>query len=308
LASSRHLETICFPLFDRHRTFLGDAEPLNAVRDRCNTRNTAAIERLERQIDELKQQHQCQIDGLKRESKRRVDELQHHQRQIDGLKRKLTLQKRESKGQSDELKQQHQRQIDGLKCDLAVLLNSKQMIICREIVVCVYDALGHNPNNPRQITFQYIRDNPNILKDAFRISPNDIQKVLDALNPRPNQSWIKRGNGETHGFSVAGADRFIDDEAIRILFNALTQEVKDLSTTIQDASLAVHNALVRRIPAVNEISSLSNPNNGGTASSAEVERVVQECLGRLLPGILQASRPIPPPPGVDPETYRSVGF
>jgi hypothetical protein len=290
-------DAIRSPLSHRDRTYLEDAEPLNAVQDRCDIRNTAAIKRLERQIDELKQ-HQRQIDDLRRET----------MLQIDDLKRKSTLQKR----QINELKKQHQRQIKGLKRESTllkrdlVLLNSRQNIICREIVVCVYDALGHNPNNPRQTTFQYIRNNPGILEEAFQVSPNDVPKVLDALDPRPNRSWIKMGNGEAHGFSVAEAGHLIDDEAIKILFNALTQNVEDKSTTIQDASFATHNVLVGRIPALNVISNLPNPNNGGTASLAEVERIVQKYFDRLLPRVLQAqaSRHIPPPPGVDSETYR----
>jgi hypothetical protein len=86
------------------------------------------------------------------------------------------------------------------------------------------------------------------------------------------------GNGGGHMGSLAEVDCLIDDETIRILFNALTQKVEDVSTAIQDASFATHNALVGRIPALNVISNLPNPNNGGTASEAEVERVVQEQL------------------------------
>jgi chromosome segregation ATPase len=138
----------------------------------------AAIERLERHIDELKQ-HQ-------RESTL----------QIDYLKRELTFQKN-----------RHQRQTKNLKRDLKVLLNSRRKIICREIVVSVYDALGHNPKNPRQTTFQYIRDHPNILEDAFQTSPNDIQRALDALDSQRNWSWIKMGNGEAHVCSATEAGR-----------------------------------------------------------------------------------------------------
>jgi hypothetical protein len=65
LASGRHLETIRSPISHRNRTFFGDASPLNAVRDRCDIRNMAAIERLEGHIEELKQ-HQ-------RESTLRMD-------------------------------------------------------------------------------------------------------------------------------------------------------------------------------------------------------------------------------------------
>jgi hypothetical protein len=211
------------------------------------------------------------------------------------LKRRLTIQEK-----------RHQRQIKSLKRNQKDLLDSRRKIICREIVVCVYDALGHNPNNPRQTTFQYVRDHPDILTDVFQMSQNDIQRALEALDPRRTQSWIKVGNGEAHGFSVAEAGRLIDDKAIRILFNALTQNVENKSTTIQDASLTIHNTLVTRIPALADIYNPPNLNSGNTASEAESKRSIEECVDRHLStkSQTQDSPHIPPPPGVDPGTYR----
>jgi hypothetical protein len=288
LASGRHLETIRSPLSHRNRTFLGDASPLNAVRDRCDIRNMAAIERLEGDIDELKhhlRELTLRIDHLSRESVEQKRELtlriDHLSRESVEQKRRLTFQEkrhqRQIKNHQRQIKNRqrqiknHQRQIKNLKRDQKDLQDSRRKIIYREIVVCVYNALGHNPNNPPQTTFKYVRDHPDILTDVFQMSQNDIQRALEALDPRRTHSWIKVGNGEAHGFSVAEAGRLIDDKAIRILFNALTQNVENKSTTIQDASLTIHNTLVTRIPALADIYNLPNLNSGNTTSEADIQ-------------------------------------
>jgi hypothetical protein len=355
LASGRHLETIRSPLSHRNRTFLGDASPLNAVRDRCDIRNMAAIERLEGHIDELKhhlreltlridhlsresveqkRELTLRIDHLSRESveqkresveqKReltlRIDHLsresveqkrrltfqeKRHQRQIKNHQRQIKNRQRQIKNHQRQIKN-HQRQIKNLKRDQKDLQDSRRKIIYREIVVCVYNALGHNPNNPPQTTFKYVRDHPDILTDVFQMSQNDIQRALEALDPRRTHSWIKVGNGEAHGFSVAEAGRLIDDKAIRILFNALTQNVENKSTTIQDASLTIHNTLVTRIPALADIYNLPNLKSGNTTSEAISKRFIEEYVDRYLATKSQTQDwpHIPPPPGVDPETYR----
>jgi hypothetical protein len=129
LASGRHLETIRSPLSHRNRKFLGDASPLNAVRDRCDIRNMAAIERLDGHIDELKQhlrESTLRIDRLSRES---VEQ----KRELVELKRRLTFQEKRHQRQIKNLK----RQIKNLKRNQKDLLDSRRKIICRKIVVCV---------------------------------------------------------------------------------------------------------------------------------------------------------------------------
>lgn len=44
-----------------------------------------------------------------------------------------------------------------------------------------------------------------ILEEAFGFSKGEITPVLGALDPRPNQSWMKLGNEVAHRFSVAKA-------------------------------------------------------------------------------------------------------
>ena len=119
------------------------------------------------------------------------------------------------------------REIDDLRRDLEPLRDSRRRVLYREVIVCAYSALGHNP---RGTTFEYMKHHPAILQEAFGFSQGGIATVLDALDPRPSQSWIKLGNDGAHGFSIAEAERLVSDGTIRKLLHALTRHAEDEST------------------------------------------------------------------------------
>lgn len=101
-----------------------------------------------------------------------------------------------------------QQQIDDLRHDPNPLLVSRRMVLYREVIFCVYSALEHNSNNPRGTTLNILSNT----RDAFGFAQGGVTAVLGALDPRPNQSWIKLSN-EAHGFSVAEAEHLINDGA-----------------------------------------------------------------------------------------------
>lgn len=70
---------------------------------------------------------------------------------------------------------------------------------------------------------------------------------MDALDPRPSQLWIKLGNEEACGFSIAEAELLVSDGTIRRLLRALTRHAEDESPSIQDATYAKHNELAARM-------------------------------------------------------------
>ena len=104
------------------------------------------------------------------------------------------------------------QQIDDLRHDPNPLLVSRRMALYREVIFCVYSALELNPNNPRGTAFEYIKQHPTTLRDAFGFAQGGVTAVLGALDPRPSQSWIKLSN-EAHGFSVTEAEHLINDGA-----------------------------------------------------------------------------------------------
>lgn len=127
------------------------------------------------------------------------------------------------------------------------------------------------------------------LEEAFGFSRDEIAPILDALDPRPNQSWIKLGYGEGHGFSITEAKHLTSDPTIEKLLLALTGQGKDDSTSIQDAAFSKHNELAARMQAKADIENLPHPNSDNPSIPAEVVRAVENYFR------LNAPQPLPLP-------------
>jgi len=190
--------------------------------------------------------------------------------------------------------------VDDLEREWQLLRESRRKLVNREVITCIYLALGHDMNNPRSTTFEYIQQHPNILQESLGLLPEEISAVLDTLDPRPNQSWIKTGNEAAHEFSLAEANHLINDPTIRMLLNALSRYAGDEYTSIQDASFVAHNDLVSRVPALTAISNLPHPSHNNSTIASEVVRVVGEHLRNYFPSFPTytqgTSLPFPPPP------------
>ena len=95
--------------------------------------------------------------------------------------------------------------IDDLLCQLELLQTSRCLVPHREVIACAYSTLGHNKGNHPETAFEYIQSHLKILEEASGFSKGEITPVLDALDPRPNQSWMKLGKKVAHRFYVAKA-------------------------------------------------------------------------------------------------------
>lgn len=51
---------------------------------------------------------------------------------------------------------------------------SRRRALYREVVVCVYSALGHNPNNLLGTTFEFIKQHPATLQDGFGFAQGSV--------------------------------------------------------------------------------------------------------------------------------------
>lgn len=202
-------------------------------------------------------------------------------------------------------------------------LTSRRKVLYHEVIDGAYSVLGHNQNNPRGTTFDYIRNKPAILQEAFGFCQCEIRAVLDALDPYPSQSWIIPGNRESYGFSIAEAKLLARDATIKKLLYALTGHAEDDSTLIGDAISIKRNDLGLRMQAVKDIMNLPNPKYANPAFSAEVIRIVENHLRLNYPWLIHPRPPLqpphpqpaglnypahqygnPPPPGVDLSTSR----
>ena len=152
---------------------------------------------------------------------------------------------------------------------------SRRRVLYRGAIVCVFSALGHNPNNPQGTTFEYTKHHPATLQEAFGFSQGETAAALD---PRPSQPWIKLGS-RRHGFSVAEAELLVSDETVRKLLR------EDEPTSIQDAIYAKHNELGERMQAVEGLGNLPNPNNANPVIAAEVVRVVEHYRRLNVPSL-----------------------
>ena len=171
-----------------------------------------------------------------------------------------------------------QERSDGFQRDLSLLLDGRRSILYCEIVVSVYGALGHNPSNPRSTTFEHLQRNPVILQGAFRCDEEQIARILNALDPRPPNSFIKCGNAQAHRFSLEEAERLADETPSCELLSEMAQHASGPLSTLNDAACGMHNDLIGRIPAVQDIASLPNPQGRNSHITEEVLQCLQTCL------------------------------
>jgi hypothetical protein len=262
-----------------------ERERLNRKFEYMRHQKDGEIDQLSSKIDQLEGQFEQERERLNREF-----EYMRHQKdgEIDQLSSKIDQLESQSEQERERLNREFEymrhykdREIDQLRRDTSLLLRSRRSILCREIVNCVYNALGHNHEIPRATTYDYIREHQEILNQAFNFDENEITRVLRLLNPQSKKSWIKIGNEEAHGFTVDEAAELIDNNDIRMVFEALTRDVEDGSTTIHDVSLEVLGWLSKKIPEVNEIHRLPNPKTSGVATTTEIQNVMDEGINRL---------------------------
>lgn len=145
-----------------------------------------------------------------------------------------------------------------------------------EVIVCIYSALGHNNNNPRETTFSYIRNNPKILLEAFGLSSDEVTDVLAALDPRPGQSWINLGNCEAHRFSFSEAFHLTSDPTIKRLLSALAGPENHMELSIQDAAYSKHVDLAGRMEEIKRIENLPHPHINNPSIAAQMVRGLEE--------------------------------
>ena len=186
---SRHSLMIRSQISGSDRVFIGNAEPSDEMRNQC-----------EKRLHIAKQEHKREVNDV---HDKMLHEIHKLHREMDRLRYELADANRE-------------RELQRI---------SRRRILYREIIVSVYIALGHNQNNPRTTTFDYLRIRPSILQEAFDIEPEDITDVLNALNPRKSQSWINLGNAAAHEFTIGEAWCLAEDPTIRRLLHALTSQV-----------------------------------------------------------------------------------
>ena len=102
----------------------------------------------------------------------------------------------------------------------------EKRLVRRQLICSLYTALGHQQNDPREGTFDWLENGGGA--EAFReISGWDrgqTQDLLELMDPRPARSIIRVGNDAAHTYSFDDAKRAVgdDEESLRRVIDFFT--------------------------------------------------------------------------------------
>ena len=72
-----------------------------------------------------------------------------------------------------------------LQRDNRVLLHEKRGLVRRQLMCCIYTALGHPDTASRHSAFTWLTRSEQLLQAVFKDSREQIQHLLDLMDPEP---------------------------------------------------------------------------------------------------------------------------
>ena len=210
-----HIRGDISPIGWSGRWLLGQATPLLEAEGRVLSR-----------LDEREQR----LVALENESKhhgKEIKKLSASNKELFASNKELFASKKELFASNKELKEFNE------------VLRARERQLCeREIFTTIYTALGQQETTLGRWDFlQALRDDTNLCSKILNseVGPAPDLAMLDVLDPRPEDSIVKKGNNAAHGYTLGEAKTFVSNEQLKkwlgLLFAGLSEDTKLRSLT-----------------------------------------------------------------------------
>ena len=149
-----------------------------------------------------------------------LDEMSENQVLKDKI-RELETQNRALKFQIQKL----ERDIVGLTEAGDGIEDIRKRLVRRQLICSLYTALGHQSNDPRGGTLNWLKgQGAEYLRSISGWDQDQTRDLLELMDPSPPTSIIHMGNDAAHGYSFDDAKRAVgeDEESLRLVIDLFT--------------------------------------------------------------------------------------